>query len=915
MAKKKQVQKEKPREILDLERAFGITLHEENESNKYEVNSYVVNLQNQIINIYLYDQGIKDLSPIKKLVHLESIDLSENNIEDISTLFPLSSLKTLVLYENRITKFEPLLQSPTISELLIDANPISDPSVIGKLLNLEILSCGDTNIDNINFVGELKKLEFFYASFNRISNIAVINQLPSLKKVDFYRNTITEIPSLENLKLLDSFNLGDNLIKEVPRNIAERFNWLKDSNTDGFDADFGIILSDNPLTFPPISVIELGPETVKSYYEMAEDFGHKPLSEGRILFVGDGSSGKSSIIEKIIYNTFQKGRPQTNGIKLEHLHLQHPEDERDLVFHIWDFGGQEIQHAVHKFFFTEGCLYVLVLDNRKEEEPEYWLQQIESLGGKAPVLVVFNKQDENAAETVDRKYLKEKYPNIVGFYNTSCFSGFGIDDFKRDLEAQAIKLRTVEEQFPQNWFAIKKAIEERTSGRLHYLTYETYREICVQNHVEREEIQKLLLRYLTTIGAVTWFGDTYLNFMHVLSPAWITQGVYKIITAKKTAHLFGQIEVSDFKELLQPINPEDYIYQETHYGYILSMMKKFDLCYTPDDKTLLIPSAFGKAPKVEYSDFRGEQVRTYILQFVDYMPLALIHKYIAKKLPDVYDNNFWYSGIVIKDCKSDSLAMVHADKEAKRIYIRIKGESPLGMWEHVRREFSEITSNYANIKYKELVSLDDSAQNVVDYEDLVSHLKARKATYFHPKLVQEFNVGYLMGMFESKETSLQKIEKGTINVLERQEPDKTIKVPPVIVNILNNNSPTVKVNTQINVDIDVQVINNISSELKGDAAFLLDELKDSNKELRDAVAKLIQFADDAKAAQNSGELKETGWTRRLKGIMQTLKNGKDAIQNVQDGGEILKNIFHQVAELSQQFNLHELANWIKTLMS
>ena len=46
--------------------------------------------------------------------------------------------------------------------------------------------------------------------------------------------------------------------------------------------------------------------------------------------------------------------------------------------------------------YKQGCLYVLVLDNRKEEEPEYWLQQIESLGGKAPVLVVFNKQDENA---------------------------------------------------------------------------------------------------------------------------------------------------------------------------------------------------------------------------------------------------------------------------------------------------------------------------------------------------------------------------------------------------------------------------------------------------------------------------------------------------------------------------------------
>jgi hypothetical protein len=60
------------------------------------------------------------------------------------------------------------------------------------------------------------------------------------------------------------------------------------------------------------------------------------------------------------------------------------------------------------------------------------------------------------------------------------------------------------------------------------------------------------------------------------------------------------------------------------------MMKKFDLCYTSDDRILLLPSAFGKVPKLEYSEFRGPEVRTYILQFRDYMPMALIHRFIAK---------------------------------------------------------------------------------------------------------------------------------------------------------------------------------------------------------------------------------------------------------------------------------------------
>jgi internalin A len=426
------------------------------------------------------------------------------------------------------------------------------------------------------------------------------------------------------------------------------------------------------------------------------------------------------------------------------------------------------------------------------------------------------------------------------------------------------------------------------------------------------------LKYFTTIGAVTWFGDTYLNFLHVLSPAWITQGVYKIITSKKTAQLFGQIDIGDFKELLQPASKEDYTYDEKHYGYILSMMKKFDLCYTPDDITLLIPSAFGKEPKVEYSDFRGEKVRIYFLQFKDYMPLALIHRYISKKLPEAFENNFWYSGIVTKDCKTDSLAMVHADKEAKRIYVRIKGESPLGMWEHIRREFYEIISSYANIKYRELVALDEKAESTVDYEDLISHIQARKAVYFHPKLKRDFNVGYLMGMFENKEESLQKFEKGELK-LNEDGLGKPEKLPQFVINILNNNNPnvTTNVNTQINIDIDIQVVNNISNEVKGDANYLLEELKklgESNLALNEALSRIIEFTDDAQLAKNSGEVKAKGWGRKLKGVLQTLKSGSEALKNIQDGGEAMKGIFHGIKELAQQFNLNDIGELVKGII-
>lgn len=899
MKKKDKNTSNKPKEILELEGLYGIILQQKeqkiifSDEERLGRNSFSLNENNEIIALSIHDLdetiNIKDVGPIGKFNSLIYLSLTNNNIEDISPIFPKPDLKYLFLGGNKIKDISAIAESPLLEQLAIWGNPIENPDSINSLINLRSLYCQNIGLKNLNFIHLLDNLNILSARDNQISDIDILKEKKNLNYIEFNNNNL----------------------KKIPLKIAKNFNWNISNRLDQFHyrkKDKPLFLAQsNPLEFPPNSVVDLGHETIKNYYITTENFGHAPLSEGRIIVVGDGSAGKSSLIERVLYNTFQQGKSQTNGIFIEHWQLQH-NDGRPLTFHIWDFGGQEIQHAVHKFFFTEGCLYVLVLDNRKEEEPEYWLQQIESLGGKAPVLVVFNKQDDNVTEIADRKFLKEKYPNIIGFYNTSCKTGIGIEDFKNDLKNHVTKLRTVDEQFPNNWFNIKKEIENCTSGEQHHLDYNSFSNICKKNNAENEKTQKLLLKYFTTIGAVTWFGDTYLNFLHVLSPKWITQGVYKIITAKKTATLFGIINIHDFKELLEPISEMDYSYDENHYGYILSMMKKFDLCYTPDDKIILIPSAFGKVPKLEYRDFRGEDVGTYILQFKDYMPLALIHRFTAKKLPNAFENNYWYSGIVIKDNKSDSLAMVQADKEAKRIYIRIKGKEKLGMWEHIRRELYDIISSYAKISYDELISLDEKSEHTVTYEDLISHITANKSIYFHPKLKKDFNVGYLIGMFESKEHTLEKFKDDIfVNELEIQKKDS---IPPFVVNILNNNSPTVntQVNTEINIDIDLNLVNNISSKVKGEADYLLEALGDSNKLLSEALKKVIQFADDSKSARNTGSVIEKGWGRKLKSVIETLGNAGENFKNIQDGGEALKSILSGLKNLATQFNLEDLKN-------
>jgi small GTP-binding protein len=892
----------KPQQILELEERLDITLYEEKFISLDEFDDFVEESMfsrdslGEIISLKLSLQEIdfKDLDQFDKLAQLSIENSIVTNLQEIRHL---KLLKALSFYMVQTDDLDYLSNSNNLEYLLLVSSNVKTLDFLNSLTKLRVLNVGGNDLYEIAAIKYVNNLVNLLLWDNYIKDIEPIRELRHLEEVDLRNNFINDISALSFLPNLSTIAVNENNISDIPVKVLSGKVILRAAQTKSKNS---ITLEKNPLTSPPWSVIDLGMPAVHAYFDNKEKHGARPLNEGRIIFVGDGSAGKTSLMNRIIYNQFDNNEKQTNGIKIEQWHLQ--KDNRDLQFNLWDFGGQEIQHAIHKFFFTSGCLYILVLDNRKEEEPEYWLQQIETLGDKAPVLVVFNKTDQNPVENVDRKFLKEKYPNIVGFFNLSCLTGAGIPEFQKVLEEQAPLLSTVNDQFPGNWFAIKKELEASTSNESHYVVYDSYIEICKKNGVVDEDSQKLLLQYFSFIGTVTWFGDnnTYLEHMHVLNPAWITQGVYRIVTGVKTQALKGQIHISDFKELLYPVNKSDYVYNESHHGYILALMKKFELCYTANDKDILIPSLFSKEPKIEYKDFIGEGVRTYVFQFTDYLPVAVIHQFIVRNIEKAFDKNYWYQGIVIQNKDKDTLAMVQLDKEAKRIYVRVKGAHVIGLWEYIREVLHSICGHYANLNYSEQVQLQGSpSEALVQYEDLISHIRARKSVYFHPKLQRDFNVGYLMGMFESKAYTLAKVKEGRILLDERER--RPNEPPPYVINILNNISPTVttQVNTQVSVEINIQLVHRLALDIKDDANYLLEEIKENNKALSDALQTAIRFADEMGKVKSTEEAQGKGWGRRIKQVIEPIKFSLEFLKTIPEGYEAGHKIIQSITELAQ----------------
>ncbi|MCB1161032.1 MAG: GTP-binding protein, partial [Leptospiraceae bacterium] len=188
------------------------------------------------------------------------------------------------------------------------------------------------------------------------------------------------------------------------------------------------------------------PLVIIEYYFSNLQVPKRPIRESKVLIIGQGSVGKTSIIERILQDTFNLDQAKTDGISINQWKIdEYSESEYQkskIKVNFWDFGGQEIMHATHQFFLTKRSLYLLVLDSRltqEENRVEYWLKIIQSFGGESPVLIVGNKTDQHPLD-IDRTGLQKKYPNIVGILETSAATGAGIEELKAAIAEQVNNL-------------------------------------------------------------------------------------------------------------------------------------------------------------------------------------------------------------------------------------------------------------------------------------------------------------------------------------------------------------------------------------------------------------------------------------------------------------------------------------------
>jgi internalin A len=747
-----------------------------------------------LTSLHLSNNYISDITPIAQLANLTSLDLSNSHISNITPIAQLANLTSLGLRDNHISDITPIAQLANLTSLYLDSNQISNITPIAQLANLTLLNLNRNQISDITPIAQLANLTWLGLDSNQISDITPIAQLANLTGLELSNNQISDITPIAQLANLTELELSNNQIHVFPDFLLQ------------FKKLYRLDIQNNPhhLYIPDDLQTKAddweNTETKDTTHAQAliQYIGYaqkhsKSIKESKIIFVGDASVGKSSLIKKLLLNTFDKDSKTTEKIEIyhdTHSYFLTPlptatkaktKKKELLTVHFWDFGGQEIQHSLHKLFLSERCVYVVVTAARTEdkagEQPlEYWLELVSQYGGDSPVLIALNKIDEKNHAIPEGKY-HDAYKNIqLPAVSTDCKTGRGIADLKKAIQKALDTLPHLHHKLPKAHFEIKKKLQKETKEYLHFDAFE---DICkAEGKKHSFEFSNEDVHYFATLlhdlGAMVYFSKkSKLTDKAILNPAWISEGMYKVMTADKTGKSNGILSENDINAILESADSRDCtkIYVKKHeQGYILNALESFELAYKKDfgaTAQYFIPRLFVQEEPAELKAFwktQANNVTIFRYQYNKLLPNEIMARLIYRLHSLIYGNQMYREGFLIKD--EHTYAYIKANTLQKCINISLTKKSEMKyLLYQVRQEVKAIHATFANLSVSDaIIYVHKEKEYPLDYEDLVRHQQKKRMKWIS-EIDVDIDPNQLLGEIDipKKEILLKLIDENQID--------------------------------------------------------------------------------------------------------------------------------------------------------
>ncbi|MER7455783.1 COR domain-containing protein [Micromonospora sp. NPDC126480] len=515
---------------------------------------------------------------ISQLGDLDRLYLIHNELETLPAgIGHLINLTELDVRSNRLSSLpKEIGELRKLEELYLDDNQLGTlPAEIGKLSELRELDLDGNNIAHLPAeLFRLRNLEQLDLRNNKLTEIPPdICRLTNLRRLYLSNNQISELPpEIGLLTKLDKLELDGNQIRELPREMVQLLG-----------RSISLSLSRNPLSDPLPDLLTRGLDALAAYLRSLEDA--VPHYEAKVLVVGEGAVGKTSLLAALRGEPFVLNRETTHGLEIHPLVLPHPDLDLDMMVRAWDFGGQEVYRITHQFFFSRRALYILVWNARQGQEQgevEGWLGRIRlRVGHEARAILVPTHCDERNPE-VDFEQLKQGFPNMLaGQFSVDNQSGKGIAELREQVAKEAAALPQMGRMLSPRWIAARDDILSRYQSEPQ-ISWSDFVKTCREQHLTDEETTTLA-ELLHDLGHIIYYGDDEgLKDIVVLNPEWLTKAIAYVLEDSATREAKGVLDHARLRAIWQDHDRGE-SYPVRHHPYFLRLMEKFDISYRLED--------------------------------------------------------------------------------------------------------------------------------------------------------------------------------------------------------------------------------------------------------------------------------------------------------------------------------------------
>lgn len=183
-----------------------------------------------------------------------------------------------------------------------------------------------------------------------------------------------------------------------------------------------------------------------------------PLAKYKLVFLGDQSVGKTSIITRFMYDKFDSVYQATIGIDFlsKTMYLE----DRTVRLQLWDTAGQERFRSLIPSYIRDSSVAVVVYDVTNRQSflnTARWISEVRTeRGSDVIIFVVGNKTDlvDKRQVSIEEGDAKARELN-VNFIETSAKAGLNIKALFRKIAAALPGMESVAQKKPEQMEEVK----------------------------------------------------------------------------------------------------------------------------------------------------------------------------------------------------------------------------------------------------------------------------------------------------------------------------------------------------------------------------------------------------------------------------------------------------------------------------